>query len=139
MSRARDRWLTAGVEALAEEGANGVRIDRLAARLRLSKGSFHHHFGGADDFKRVLLDHVEGLLTYALQAVVAAPVPTVGGRETLARLTSLLTDADGGLYRPELEVALRAWALTDPDAARAVEHRPVPPRGPPGDLASPRL
>lgn len=118
MTQTRNRWLTAGVEAIAEEGANGVRIDRLAARLGLSKGSFHHHFDGADGFKRDLLDHLESVLINALHAAVAASPPAAGGHDKLARLTSLLASPAGALYQPELEVALRAWAMTDPEAAR---------------------
>ncbi|WP_157007279.1 TetR/AcrR family transcriptional regulator [Agromyces laixinhei] len=117
MSRARDRWLDEGVDVLAKEGVGGVRIDRIAERLGLSKGSFHHHFAGAGGYKVALLGHLEELLT--------APMREAGGhaggegdaRGILGRLTSLLGEPDADLYRPRLEIALRAWALTDADAA----------------------
>lgn len=118
MSEARDRWLNEGVEVLAEEGASGVRIDRIAARLGLSKGSFHHHFDGAADYKRQLLTYVEDRQISAFARAIEEPAD--GGtapQETLRSLVALLgTSLD--LYRPRLETALRAWALTDQDAAR---------------------
>lgn len=116
MGAARARWLTEGVRVLAEEGAAGIRIDRIAARLELSKGSFHHHFAGAAGYKRDLLAHIEELLTTPLQSV-STELAGTDGREVLRRLTELV-DSPGDLYRPELETAFRAWALGDPDAAR---------------------
>ncbi|UPK74164.1 TetR/AcrR family transcriptional regulator [Nocardioidaceae bacterium SCSIO 66511] len=118
MGEARDRWLNDGVEVLAAEGAAGVRIDRIAARLGLSKGSFHHHFDGAEGFKRELLTHIEELLVAGLHDAVAER--GVGsGRDLLERLIAVVTAPDGEVYRPELEVALRAWSLTDPVAAES--------------------
>ncbi|HEU5128151.1 MAG TPA: TetR/AcrR family transcriptional regulator [Glycomyces sp.] len=119
MSEARNRWLDEGVEMLAEEGFEGVRIDRIAARLGLSKGSFHHHFDGAAGFKHDLLAHLEDRQVGAFADMVAEARAGEGAspRESLLRLVVLL-DAPRGRYRPRLETALRAWALTDPDAAR---------------------
>lgn len=116
MSAARDRWLEEGVAVLASEGAAGVRIDHLAARLRLSKGSFHHHFDGAEGFKRDLLARVQTMMTGALDDAVAALGPRADTRETLSHLVSLLGTSDDP-RRPGLETALRAWAATDQDAA----------------------
>jgi len=118
MGDARQRWLDEGVDVLSEEGASGVRIDRIAARLGLSKGSFHHHFDGAGGFKLELLAHLEELLTGALQRTVADGEAQESGRDTFVRLIPLVVAGHGGVYRPQLEKALRAWALTDDDAAR---------------------
>jgi AcrR family transcriptional regulator len=51
MTRARDRWLDLGLDVLATEGPSALRIDPLAARLGLSKGSFFHHFASAAAFR----------------------------------------------------------------------------------------
>lgn len=118
MSRPRDRWLNEGVTVLASEGADAVRIDRIAARLGLSKGSFHHHFAGVDGYKKALLAHVEEMLTIPLSTATAALGEEADARSILGRLTSLLGESDADIYRPDLEVALRAWALTDANAAK---------------------
>ncbi len=117
MSEARRRWLDEGVTVLSEEGATGVRIDRIAARLGLSKGSFHHHFDGADGFRKDLLAHIEQRLTDALHEAVSGAEREPSTRDTLTRLTCLVGD-HGDLYQPRLETALRAWALCDPAAAQ---------------------
>ncbi len=116
MSEARDRWLDEGVRVLADEGFNGIRIDRLAARLGLSKGSFHHHFQGADDFKRELLSRVERLSVDALEQAISNAPASGNARDILGHLTDAVGAPAVGLYRPELDVAVRAWALSDADA-----------------------
>ncbi len=112
MSEARDRWLDEGIRVLAEQGAAGVRIDPIAARLGLSKGSFHHHFQGAEGYKRDLLGYYERLSIDALDRAIAE-AERGDARTVLGRLTELIEPGAAGLYRPELEVAVRAWASSD--------------------------
>ena len=64
-----------GLRVLAAEGAPAVRIDRIAARLGLSKGSFHHHFAGADGYKRDLLALYEALSVDALASATGGAGP----------------------------------------------------------------
>ncbi len=111
-----------GLRVLAAEGAPGVRIDRIAARLGLSKGSFHHHFAGADGYKRDLLAHYEALSVAALETAIAGVAEDASTRDVLEVLTSMVRGDGAGLYRPELDVAVRAWSTTDPDV-RAVQQR----------------
>jgi AcrR family transcriptional regulator len=120
MSAARRRWLDAGIEVLAEEGSvDALRIDRLAARLGLSTGSFYHHFRGAAGFTADLLAHLEEIQTAGFaEAVAGTDVVPEDGARTSADLIGRLAAARAGFRRPRLEAALRAWALTDPDAAR---------------------
>lgn len=122
MSDARDRWLDEGLRVLAEEGATGLRIDRIAARLGLSKGSFHHHFDGADGYKRDLLEHFERLSIQLLDRAIADAGHPRDARAVLGHLTALIEPHGVGLYRPELDVAVRAWSISDA-AVRAVQER----------------
>ncbi len=122
MSKARDRWLDEGLHVLVEEGAAGVRIDRIAARLGLSKGSFHHHFAGAEGYKRDLLAYFERLSVEALERAIAEASAQSDARGVLRHLTDLIQPAPGGLYRPELDVAVRAWSNSDAEV-RAVQGR----------------
>jgi AcrR family transcriptional regulator len=116
----RSDWIQAGLSAVADEGPDGLRIDRLCQRLGVSKGSFHHHFAGAGDFKQALLTAYEALVVEALDQAIeltAAGTP----KAALADLTAAITSTEG-FYRPDLEVAMRAWAFSDPDV-RAVQER----------------
>ena len=122
VSAARDRWLTEGLAVLEAEGAAGVRIDRLAARLGLSKGSFHHHFDGAGGFKRELLAHFERLSIGALDTAIHDAGTPEDARGILANLIELIRPGGGSVYRPRLDLAVRAWSTWDPDV-RAVQAR----------------
>ena len=116
----RSDWIQAGLAAAADEGPNGLRIDRLCQHLGVSKGSFHHHFAGAADFKQAVLAAYEVLVVEALDQAIertAAETP----KEALAGLTAAITSTES-FYRPDLEVAMRAWAFSDPDV-RAVQER----------------
>lgn len=121
MSEARNRWLDEGAQVLAEEGPAGVRIDRIAARLGLSKGSFHHHFAGADGYKRDLLGHIEELSTRALDDAIAGATVAGDVQATLAKLSELI-GSGGGPHHPQLDVALRGWASSDAEV-RATQGR----------------
>jgi AcrR family transcriptional regulator len=116
----RSDWLQAGLAAIADDGPNGLRIDRLCRRLGVSKGSFHHHFAGAGDFKRSLLAAYEKLVVEALeQAIDQTEAATP--QAALAGLTAAITGTPG-FYRPELEAAMRAWAFSDAEV-RSVQER----------------
>ncbi len=116
----RSDWIQAGLAAVADVGPNGLRIDRLCQRLGVSKGSFHHHFAGAGDFKQALLAAYEALVVEALDQAIER---TASGtpKTALAGLTAAITNTEG-FYRPDLEVAMRAWAFSDPEV-RAVQER----------------
>lgn len=111
------QWLDAGLQTLEEFGAPGLTIERLMGQVGLSKGSFYHHFGGMAGFKTALLAHYEAKFTTAYIDAVeqdpdAAPMVKVG------LLLDLVCAEDDDWY---LEVALRAWALHDPEVRAAQE------------------
>lgn len=121
MATSRTDWLDEGLDVLARDGADGLRIDRLAARLGVTKGSFHHHFAGAAGYRSALLDHYEQSTLSALATAIEARQGD-GTRATLAWLTDLATSGDASIRRAALDRSVRAWASTDPEA-RATQER----------------
>jgi AcrR family transcriptional regulator len=116
----RSDWIQAGLVAVADSGPDGLRIDRLCRRLGVSKGSFHHHFAGAGDLKQTLLAAYEALVVEALNEAIEQATAD-NPKAALAGLTAAITSR-GSFYRPDLEVAMRAWAFSDPEV-RAVQER----------------
>jgi AcrR family transcriptional regulator len=112
----RDLWLTEGISVLTQEGPGGVRIDRLAARLGLTKGSFHHHFAGIDGYREALLARIEQAQTDVLDRTAAAlaDIPPADALRSLPARLDELFDAD-------LDRALRAWAIGDDTAGSVLE------------------
>ncbi|MEU8124576.1 TetR/AcrR family transcriptional regulator [Spirillospora sp. NPDC049024] len=106
-------WLDEGLVLLAEQGAPAVTLDRMCERMRMSKGAFYHHFGSMPKFRARLLAHYEERYTTTIIDVVEAEAADLPARERLDRLaTAAIGDAG-----PELEIAVRAWAEQDPEAA----------------------
>ena len=119
---AKSRWIDEGIRVLSEDGFAGVRIDRIAARLGLSKGSFHHHFDGAEGYKKDLLARFEAMSLEALGSGIARFDDAASARDVLGHLTELIGTAETGLYSPKLDAAVRAWATADAEA-REVQAR----------------
>ncbi len=55
--RMQQRWLDLGLETLRENGTTGLRIDRLARQLGVTKGSFYAHFSSKTDYLTALCEH----------------------------------------------------------------------------------
>ena len=112
---ARDRWLDEGMAVLAEQGEAGLRVDRIAARLGLTKGSFHHHFDGISDYHRCLWaryeSHADAAVRRAVEAVAALPPER-----------ALMALPGHAVFDARLEAAVRAWGFDNTEAA-AVQQR----------------
>jgi AcrR family transcriptional regulator len=115
----RQQWIHAALQALAEGGIDAVRVEPLAKRLGVTKGSFYWHFAARPALFEALLAHWEGEATGRV-------IETVDGRggSPADRLRWLVRRAFGG--RGETERAVRAWAAHDERAAlslRRVDER----------------
>ncbi len=113
----REDWIEAGLAALAADGPDGVRVERLARALGATKGSFYWHFRDRAELQDAILDVWDERTTPAILAQVAGPGPA---EPRLRRLARLVTDAGEPGELLELERAVRAWAVFDPAVAARV-------------------
>ncbi|GAA3391099.1 TetR/AcrR family transcriptional regulator [Cryptosporangium minutisporangium] len=107
MAITRDDWIERGLAVLAQDGLPGVRIDRVAGQLGVSKGSFHHHFNGASGYRQALAQRYEERVLAELHRVAESAQGL--GLGLFDRLLEALDD----LYDARLETAMRAWAMHD--------------------------
>ena len=56
MSQSRDDWVEAAWETLGEAGVDGVRVEGLARKLGVTKGSFYWHFKNRRDLIDALFE-----------------------------------------------------------------------------------
>ena len=52
----RAAWIQAALDTLADEGVTGVRVEVLAKRLHVTKGSFYWHFKDRQDLLSGILE-----------------------------------------------------------------------------------
>ena len=101
------QWVAAGLEALRKGGVAGVRVERLAGEVGLTKGSFYWHFRDRGELLDALLEYWAREMTEAEFERVQA---VKGG--LAARLRTLAEDVlDKGMGR--YDPAIRAWARSD--------------------------
>jgi AcrR family transcriptional regulator len=107
----RKAYFQAAFAILAARGPEALTIAALCTRLRVTKGSFYHHFSGMPDFVDALLRDWEE----AFQAMVDE---TAGISDPVHRLE---VTARHILAMPhETESALRAWGFSNPAVGAAV-------------------
>jgi len=110
----RSQWLSAGLDALRKGGVGAVRVERLAAGVGVTKGSFYHHFRD----RGALLD---ALLEFWSREMTDAEFERLEGLRggLAARLLALAEDVlERGMGR--YDPAIRAWARNDRKVAAAV-------------------
>jgi AcrR family transcriptional regulator len=110
----KSQWTHAGLEALRKGGVAGVRVERLAEDLGITKGSFYWHFRGRGELLDALLEFWAREMTEAEFERVRA---VRGG--LAARLRTLAEDVlEKGMGR--YDPAVRAWARSERKVAAAV-------------------
>lgn len=108
-------WLEAGQSLLRRGGLRALKLRPLAAELRVSTGSFYHHFTDFDAYQGQLADYFAGAhIAGVLGAIQKAERDPVARIRLLAEIVRRR-----GLSR--LSIAMRAWADSDPRAQAAVE------------------
>jgi AcrR family transcriptional regulator len=110
----RHDWLENGLHLLSQSGIDNLTIDSICAHLKVTKGSFYHHFTNREDFLSAILDYWEATFT---QRFIALSQEGTTPAEQMQRLTQLVVESHG-----TDEVAIRTWAQVDP-VARAVQKR----------------
>jgi AcrR family transcriptional regulator len=114
----RDAWIKSAVTILAEHGADGLRVEVLAKRLGVTKGSFYWHFKD----RRDLLDAVLGLWKDGRIRDIRKQTQAEPGGEAAALLHTIEVYASARNRRGiAIEAAVRDWARRDPQAASVVE------------------
>jgi AcrR family transcriptional regulator len=111
----RQHWIDAALRTLAGQGVDAVRVERLAAGLKVTKGSFYWHFANREALLLALLEAWEARATNDIIKMVEA----VGG-DAKARMGTLGMQVFGSDGR--LDRQIRAWSAHDP-LARVAQAR----------------
>jgi AcrR family transcriptional regulator len=107
-----EHWIAHGFDVLRQEGHEGLKADRMAKTLGISRGSFYWHFPSLSDFHTALLQAWSEQIT---QTVIAELQTLPDGQQQLEELItrSIQTPQD-------IEIAMRRWGGVDPAVASAL-------------------
>ena len=83
----RTAYLRAATHLVNEQGYQGASVDRIAAQLQLTKGSFYHHHETKEELIAACFERTFGVLRAAQTAALDAPGP---GRDRLAQVCRAL-------------------------------------------------
>lgn len=112
----REAWIEAALKVLSKEGVGQVRVELLAKRLGVTKGSFYWHFSNRAELLRAVLSHWRRLATADIIAHAEA-----SASEPKERLTRLMLRVSQSRAAPGLEAGIRAWGVSDEEARLALE------------------
>ncbi len=113
----RDTWVEAATEVLGEEGLSGVRVEVVAKRFGITKGSFYWHFKDRQDLLDAVINNwKEGRIKDILKQTHSEP-----GREA-ERIHHVIEvySASRNTKGMGIELAIREWARRDKAAAAIV-------------------
>ncbi len=107
--------MEAGQSLLRRGGLRALKLRPLAEELKVSTGSFYHHFRDFDDYQGKLAAYFAEDQVSDLIAALERATPDPIGRIRLLGQTVRRRGSS------RLAVAMRAWAESDPRAREAVQ------------------
>lgn len=112
----REDWVSAAWKMLGEAGVDGVRVEPLAKKLGVTKGSFYWHFKDRQQLLDALLDRWFSIWDDQMSADMR------NASDPADRIWALFRSVLGRATRGQT-VSLRIWSHRDPEIARRIEER----------------
>ncbi len=101
----KENWIIAALDLLAEKGIEHVRVEPIAQNLKITKGSFYHHFKNRSDLHFQMLGYWENRQFDYLNQLKATPYSTP--KEELRSLFLYIMKKD-----VRHDIAIRHWSVT---------------------------
>ena len=112
-----ETWLETARRILIDDGIVGLKVDRIAQRLGVTRGGFYHNFKDREDFLDRLIAYWEETCKFLPE--VPPPAELGKAAEWLDLVIDRLIEGDG--YDQHFDLAVREWARSDKKAEWAVE------------------
>lgn len=103
---------------LAEKGIDGVRVEVLAQRLNVTKGSFYWHFSDRDALLDAMLERWRRTATLALIDRLDSAIDTP--RSRMSALLALPMKGRRSSHAADVELSIRLWGRHDERARAAL-------------------
>ena len=114
----RNDWVEAAIDVLATEGVTGLRVEVLAKRCGVTKGSFYWHFKDRQDLLTAVLERwKEGRIRDIEKTTTVPP----GQERDQLHYAIEVYGASRNRKGMSIELAVRDWARHDSLAGKIVE------------------
>jgi AcrR family transcriptional regulator len=113
----RDDWISVARKALITSGVDDVKVDVLARRMKVTRGSFYWHFESRQDLLDALLEDWETNNRREID-VIRSLVATEGN--ALIELFRIWLGEDPSF--PAFDIAIRVWARKSPAVSKLVRN-----------------
>lgn len=114
-----DDWIAAATALLASKGVDAVRVDVLAKRIGVTRGSFYWHFKDRDDLlSRVLQAWRDGATEQVISRFERQGATPL---ELMREVMSLPFRGRSAVEAASVELAIRAWARHDEMARQRLD------------------
>ncbi len=111
-------WITSATEILIDSGVDRIRVDVLAKKIGVSRGSFYWHFQDRND---LLVRVLNAWRIRATEQIIARfNAEHLDPRQAIHALLTLPLRGRAAQRGARIELAIRAWARRDTMAKRAV-------------------
>lgn len=114
----RGNWIESAIDVLAREGVAGLRVEVLAKRCGVTKGSFYWHFKDRQDLLAAILEHWRTGRIRDIEKITNVPP---GNERDQLHFAVEVYGASRNRKGMSIELAIRDWARHDPQAAAVVE------------------
>lgn len=108
-----EQWVDTGLQILVAEGEQALTIENLLQKMKLTKGSFYHHFSGRAGYIEHLINSWKEKMTHSI-------IDKVNKHSTPLEMYTELENTLARTFSPEQEIAIRAWGLRSEEISRAV-------------------
>lgn len=112
----KEHWIRKALEVLSQTGGAKIHIEKLAAKLGVTKGSFYWHFESRNDFVEQVLDYWEDKCTQVVIDYLNEQTHA-SGKDLIKALINYLHDNDLLAY----EMPVRSWAVQETQVQKRVE------------------
>lgn len=99
----KENWLTLGMQLLSKHGEEFIRIEKLCTELKLTKGSFYHHFKNIADYILELMKYWQVAKT---ENIISAANTESGFEKKVEKLNAIVAQEDH-----LVEIRIRAWGI----------------------------
>jgi AcrR family transcriptional regulator len=113
----REDWVAGAREVLVRAGIDAVKVDQLARKLRVTRGSFYWHFNHRKDLLDALLSDWENRNLTEIAEIAKRWKKT---KPDLSEVVAIWLSEDPGV--PAFDTAIRAWARKSVSVDTAVRN-----------------